>query len=125
MLIDQTCKFFKINLFRNQQNHHNNHRHENEHENNRGNVMPVNKFAFLFQYLPFVVVILFILIPYLKNSVFQIFKQKPYFSFSIKEDFYKKQITHINKIAYYVGDNYLQYYKTDKEKEEVLLIKIS
>lgn len=52
------------------QRRENNHNHNNE---NQGNNVRVNKFAFLFQLLPIILLVLFSILPYLFNSVIRLF----------------------------------------------------
>ena len=64
----------------------------------------------------------FTFLPYLRNNVTRLVNKKPYYSFSINEEYYKKQYTHVNKIPYYVGDNFFNYYKTTSDINEVSVL---
>jgi len=92
---------------------HQYHEPQQRYEDNRGNVPQVRGFAYLFQFMPFILLIVFTFLPYLSRG------SKPHYSFSINEEYYKKQVTHINRITYYVGDSYLQTYQNEKEIAEL------
>ena len=84
------------------------------------------KYMVYMQMLPLLVLILFSVIPYLFQSVIFILiysKQKPYYQFSMDEEFYKKMTTSINKIEYFVGDRYLKAFNNVNLVKNVRLIK--
>ena len=61
---------------------------------------PRSKYAMLIQLLPFLLVMLFSVLP-------QYFQSKPYFKFEQDETYHTKLTTSINKANYYVGDRFI------------------
>ncbi len=82
-------------------------RQTNEQENpqHRQQRFQQNRNIVLIQFLPFFVLILFSLLPYL-------FQSTPYYQFFRNEDYYKKMTTTNNKIDYYIGEKFIKYYNT-------------
>jgi hypothetical protein len=86
---------------------------QEQHQHNRQRVPARN--LVLIQFLPFFVLILFSVLPYL-------FQTTPYYQFFRNEDYYKKMTSSINKIDYYVGEKFLRYYTTREAIANVNLV---
>jgi len=80
-------------------------------EGQNGEPVRINRFQFLIQLLPLILIGLSSFWPYIFNST-------SYYSFTPTEIHYVHKKTHINDISFYVGDKYLSAYKKENDIED-------
>jgi len=83
-------------------------RRQNDDQNNEQNQPQRGRWGVLLQLLPLFLIMF-------SSVISGFFKSTPIYSFTPSEDYYKKMSSHINKVHYYVGDKFINKYKSPDE----------